>query len=176
MKGKIIFVSNCILNQYARAKNVRNRIDGLAAVYPLLDLFKEENVAIVQMPCPEIEYEGLQRVASSRARYENDEFKAICRTYAKAVASLVKQYVTEDYRVVGILGVDYSPTCGVDTLPRRRQGSEPSGLFMREIQTELAKNGLRLKLVGARIRTESQAVETQRALEKMLNRIEGDED
>ena len=58
---RIIFVSHCVVNQCARARGIKTKLNGKVIVKPIIDFIIEHNVGMIQLPCPEIKYEGLNR-------------------------------------------------------------------------------------------------------------------
>ena len=122
---RVIFVSHCIFNQNAK-------IDGCAhypgAIRGAADLLLRSGCGIVQMDCPELLHLGLDRrveadrrrtIASEDTRVaelmESPAGRACCRDVASRVVLQVEQYVRNGFAVVGVLGVNGSPTCGVET-------------------------------------------------------------
>lgn len=168
---KIIFLSHCILNQYARAKGVRNVIPGRARVEPVYDLIKYYDVGIVQMPCPEIEYEGLIRRACGQDRYDNFTFSNICNKYALYIRSQIEQYSKAGYCIVGLVGVNGSPTCGVTktSLGHGRSTARP-GLFISRIKELLEEENIMLNYCGVSLWSDEEIIETKKQIEAMLSK------
>ncbi len=130
-KGEVVFISHCILNTNARYLGGSERsgsVDELARGY------LESGVGICQMPCPERRaWGGVLKpylwlglglgktplaslafrifVLMTRARY---------RRYAREAVREIADYVRSGCTVRGILGIDGSPTCGV----QKRLGME----------------------------------------------------
>lgn len=156
-KKTVVFVAHCLLNQYSRAIGVKNcyKEDDIVpgTVKPLVNLLNKYNVAIVQMPCPEVFYEGLIRRASGQTRYNTEKYKEVCRRIAKDIIYLIEQYYKNGYKIL-IIGVDGSPSCGV-TLTALGGGkwANDRGIFMRILEEELKKKGYNIPIVGARLRS-----------------------
>ena len=179
---KVAFLSHCLLNENTRF------LGGACergAVGPVLRDCLERGYGIVQLPCPEqlawggvlkrhlLRFFGsrhgwLRRATGlalplllwyTRVRY---------RWLARQVAAQCADYVRSGFEVVGVVGVDGSPSCGVgQTLavgpalerlarlePTARRGDVSAivlqtlapgrGLFMRALQREFARRGLRV--------------------------------
>ena len=99
---KVIFLAHCLLNQ--------NAISDGTAVYPaafreLIQLLLDREVGIVQMPCPELCCLGLDR--------GDDQ-----------VVDQIQEYQKHCFQVLGIVGANRSPNCGVETTSD--QNREPS--------------------------------------------------
>ena len=125
--GRVVFVSHCLLNENVRYLGGATRP---GAVDELVAAVAGAGVGFCQMPCPEqrawggvlkrellqtygVDRRGLRPVrrrllpllvAYTRWRY---------RRLARQVATEVADYVRSGYDVVGIVGVDGSPSCGV---------------------------------------------------------------
>ena len=111
---RIVFVAHCILNQNAVSVG-RERSPG--PVKELLELLSEAGVGIVQMPCPQIHYNnGLNRKTKPKEKYDTKVFRTACRSQAKLILEQIKTYLSKDYNILGILGVETSPTCAVHQL------------------------------------------------------------
>jgi predicted secreted protein len=156
----LVFVAHCFLNQ--------NSISDGTADYPALfrevvDVLVENNVGIVQMPCPETICLGLDRgdpAGSSRPVIEeNTRIRAQLET--DAAASTIKRLVDHvvfqavEYRkhgfdVKGVIGVNRSPSCGVDTTSKDNREVPGRGVFMATLWDELVKNGIDLKFIGVK--------------------------
>ncbi|MFZ1128040.1 hypothetical protein [Methanoregula sp.] len=131
---RIIFVSHCVVNQCARARGIKTKLNGKVIVKPIIDFIIEHNVGMIQLPCPEIKYEGLNRRACGQNHYNNQLFNKICKEYAEKIKKLILQYQDEGYSIIGFVGIEYSPTCGITrtTLGNGKIANEP-GLFYKHI-------------------------------------------
>ncbi len=172
-KKRVVFISHCLLNQWVRAKGVHNTYkydNGETApfVKPLLDLLFEHNVAIEQMPCPEILWEGLERDAAGIDHYSNDEYYKIIEHVVDDVLRLMKEFTKNDVEVIAVIGVDGSPSCGVDFCEGKDK--EGSGIFMKRLMEEISKQNLNIPFVGLRLKPES-IKENLKKVERLLENI-----
>lgn len=122
---KILILSHCILNQ--------NSVSDGTADYPSInkDVFNQlfqSDIGIIQMPCPEIMCLGLDRgdinggkrsvvVENTRIRYElekNNSIKIINNLLEQIVFQIL-EYKQNGFTILGIVGIDRSPSCGVNT-------------------------------------------------------------
>ena len=143
---RVIFISHCWLNINTRFPQ------GAAfrgANEPLVKTLLDSGLGIIQMPCPEYEVLGLEKYAYGDIVLEplREKFREV----AQVVVKQIKDYRALGFEVVGILGMNPSPSCGVDTtkgkgtmLGTNRDTSEEndSGIFMDELRKLLAENGL----------------------------------
>lgn len=161
---KIALLANCILNQSVRAKGVKNKT-GEGPIEEVLDVLNRYDVSIIQMPCTEVAWEGFDRRASGKTRYDNPEYRSICTEAARYSANYVKKLIDDRGGELAIvLGVDGSPSCGVNfCFGRGRRLNEP-GIYFEELRKELSRKGLNPTYIG--ITTYG------RGLERTIRRIE----
>jgi predicted secreted protein len=154
----IIFVAHCILNQ--------NSISDGTATYPgaineILQLLNVSDVGIVQMPCPELFCLGLDRGnsdgSSSPILEENTRIRMMMsRRSAKGkIKQLVQQllfqmseYRKYDFNIRGIVGVNRSPSCGVETTSKNNHEVDGQGVFIEALHNELNKNNINVRMIG----------------------------
>lgn len=180
---RVVLLSHCLLNENTRYLGGACR---RCTVREIVDQCQDQGVGIVQMPCPEEAvwggvlkrrilalYGGLDRnpvlhrlrkallplaVLYTRLRY---------RWMAGRIAAQVQDYLASGYSVLGVVGVDGSPSCGVRTtlhVPQlvdaiaaldpsrisvdehnsvlRRNAGEGSGMFIEELRREFKRRGL----------------------------------
>jgi predicted secreted protein len=140
---KVVVLAHCGLNQNSRVAGLASYP---AAVEEIVYFLIKHDVGVVQMPCPEVMYEGLSRETRTKEQYETPRFRSLCRRIARSTARLIHEYLRNGVRVLAVLGVEGSPSCGVE---------EPAGIFIEELKTELKKreiivpfHGLNLKAIA----------------------------
>jgi predicted secreted protein len=181
----VIFVSHCILNENARylggAFNKAN-------VPELLKEITEKDYGIIQMKCPEqIAWGGILKkymwMSFSSKNSMIYHFRKLIlpifltmtkkryHKISKEVVKSIEDYLKSGFNVVGVIGIDGSPTCGVNfcldmeksfemmaslsiaTLERNtmnekmyRECQSPcSGLFIKELKRILDKKQISIK-------------------------------
>ena len=169
---RVIFLAHCILNQ--------NAISDGTAGYPaahadVVRAILDAQVGIVQMPCPELCCLGLDRGdpqgADRPVVVENTRIRgALDRPDAREqldrlvdhVMLQIREYLRHGFTVVGIVGVDRSPSCGVNTTSDHDREVSGQGVFLAGLRAALEREGLSIPLVGIKCSTE--AVDRVRAL------------
>lgn len=117
MKQKILFVAHCILN--TAAKVVMYEAEDMAAEEALRRRFvhaaTDAGIQLVQMPCPEFTLYGARRWGHTSEQFDNPFFHAHCRELLQPLMPELEEYLAnpERFEVLGFLGVDGSPSCGV---------------------------------------------------------------
>lgn len=155
---RVVFVAHCILNQ--------NSISDGTADYPgshadIVRALLEAQVGIVQMPCPELLCLGLDRgnvlgadspvvVENTRIRKELQQPPAADRltVLVDQVVLQITEYVKYGFKVIGIVGANRSPSCGVDTTSDHNKEIEGMGVFFEQIRKALALENLSIPIVG----------------------------
>ena len=156
----IVFVAHCILNQ--------NSISDGTADYPgvfveVLDVLRDSGVGIVQMPCPELTCLGLDRgnpagadspvvVENTRIRKALEQEPAAGKVaeFARQVVDQIEEYCRHGFDVRGIVGIDRSPSCGVETTSRDDAEVKGRGVFIEALIGELDSRAIDVKTAGIR--------------------------
>jgi len=145
---KIVVVAHCILNQNSRVLGI--------AYYPgmineIVDVLKKCEVGVIQMLCPELTYAGLLRRSQTKEQYDTPAFRRHCRQIAFGLADQVQEYSKNGFKVLAILGVDGSPTCGVDeTSIQETKFTKAPGILIEELQSELKGRKVVVPMKGVR--------------------------
>ena len=115
---KIIFVSHCILN--TAAKVVLYNEKDIAAEEDLrlefLNKALNSGIQIIQLPCPEFTLYGSKRWGHVSDQFDNPFFRKHCKKILEPILDQLKEYLNNEdrFEVLGIVGIDGSPSCGVD--------------------------------------------------------------
>jgi predicted secreted protein len=171
---RVIFVSHCILNQNAK-------IDACAR-YPgvmneVLEVIQAAGCGIVQLECPELMHLGLDRQADPEeprsiesedtrvAELMQRPFARICcREIADRAAYQVEQYLCHGFTVAGVLGIDGSPTCGVERGWSAGRETAGPGVLTRELIDACAQRRLSIPIRGIRAANPQEAVAVVRGM------------
>lgn len=114
---KIIFVSHCILN--TASKVVLYDKEEIEAEEDIRLRFVSEavkaGIQLIQLPCPEFTLYGSRRWGHVSDQFDNPFFRNHCRKILEPFILQLKEYLNNDsFEVLGIAGIDGSPSCGVD--------------------------------------------------------------
>ena len=135
-RGKRIFyVPHCVLNENARWTGIAYR---KGCIDEIVDELQKNDIAIVQMPCPEqLAWGGVIKQDSLRIMCTKGTLRYILRklsfwkfyikslivynALAKRIVKQIKDYIDTGHEVVGIMGIKGSPSCGLNVALNLKQ-------------------------------------------------------
>lgn len=146
---RILLVSHCVLNPFSKAIGLTSKEKVKISRMVIEALLKDSERGIIQLPCPELEYKGLGRKPGSRSSYDNPEFRKVCKEIADQAVKLVTKYERDGVRVSAYLGVEGSPSCGVEWTHFTEDKPERGRGIFTEIIFEAMRNaGIEISLLG----------------------------
>ncbi|WP_313755737.1 CD3072 family TudS-related putative desulfidase [Tissierella sp.] len=107
---RVVFISHCILNQntvvypLARAKGAYKEI---------IQEIVSKGIGIHQLPCPEYRHLGLKRKPMDKLEYDTKEYRSLCKHISQDTINMMKEYLENDCKVIGLIGINESPTCSI---------------------------------------------------------------
>lgn len=121
---KIVVLSHCIIN-------ANSKVEGLSTysstVKSLVNFFMDSGVGMMQLPCPEMEMYGIKRWGHVKEQFDTVHFRKTSREMLKSTVGQLQNYIRNGYEVIGLVGIDGSPSCGVEkTCSSRIWGGETS--------------------------------------------------
>jgi len=156
---KIAIISHCIINQNSVVKGEYKDIN---IFFPFIKKLFEENIGILQLPCPETECYGLRRWGHVKEQFDNCGYRKYLEKIINSFVDIIKEYINNGYEIVGIYGIAGSPSCGVnltcsanwegeislykdkeDIVSRVKMINE-SGIFMEIFKSVLDKNKINI--------------------------------
>ena len=154
---KFLVTCHCVLNANAK-------------VYPLAaagGVFSEAvaghieaGCGLLQLPCPEVTYMGMNRWGMTKEQYDHPNFRTHCRDILRYPLMQVQAFAQSGCELVGVCGMDGSPNCGVALTCKGYSGGElctpghvagqlaalrlvpGQGVFKEELLKLLGKEGL----------------------------------
>jgi len=174
---KIIVLAHCLLNQNSISDGTA---DLPAQFTEVIRLLMANDIGIIQMPCPEFLCLGLDRQDKQGAGrdllLENTRIRnllekggnlEILREKAKEIVFQLEEYIQYGFKIVGIIGVNRSPSCGVETTTKEGNETGGRGVFMEIIENELEKKGINIPMIGSKTSRQAESVERiKRFIEK----------
>jgi len=117
----------------------------------------QKQVGIVQIACPELYCLGLGRRAV-RPGLESPPGMRRLRHLIDDLIFTIREYLFQGFTVVGILGKNGSPSCGVTRTYLDNRQQDGQGVFIRELKKRLAAEKLDVPVVGVADHDQDQAV------------------
>lgn len=171
---KVILVAHCILNQNAKIDRCAHYPGAMREVIQTL---LEAGIGILQMPCPELIYLGLDRQVdkdqTTTIESEDDRVgllmnktvpKVLCGKISYDLIYQIKQYQLNGFTVIGMLGINGSPTCGVESTWADGKETAGSGIFIKIFKEESADQGVNIPIRGIKAQEPQIAIEILKGL------------
>jgi len=145
-KRKVVFLSHCFLNINTRFPQ------GCAFAgenVPVINTLLKYDLGIIQMPCPEFLCMGLEK--ERYGEIPASELRDCFRNIAVGVMDQIEAYLKLGYEIVGIIGMNPSPSCGVEASKgkgtmlgsdRDTSEKEESGVFIEELMGLAEQRGI----------------------------------
>ncbi len=179
---RVLLVAHCVLNQNVKIDRCA-RYPGM--IEQVSQVLIDAGVGLIQMPCPELLYLGLDRQVDKRAsatiesedtrvarRMTEDTGKALCREIASNLVYQVEEYRKNGFEIIGIVGIDGSPTCGVETAWSNNQEEQGAGVFLQVFREELDRRNIFLPMKGIKAYEPQDAIAAVSELLEMPTRDE----
>jgi predicted secreted protein len=157
---KLVMVSHCLLNQNSIS-------DGTADLPSQFDeivaCLMKNRVGIIQLPCPEMLCLGLDRGnpdgGKTELLKENTRIRGLMeeagnaaklKAAAEEIARQIEDYRNHGFEILGLIGVDRSPSCGIVTTSRHGREEPGRGAFIDVLAGCLARRRIEIPMVGTR--------------------------
>lgn len=136
---RILLVSHCVLNTASKLKTYDEKSaseeEGLRK--EIVKAAIDCDVQLLQLPCPEFLQYGSNRWGHTQNQFDNVFFRQRCRELLEPIVMQLMEYRSnpKEFEVIGVLGIDGSPSCGVKYTCKGDWGGEFGG--RREVQKAL---------------------------------------
>ena len=107
----ILIACHCLLNANAIIPPLAE-YEGLNR--GVLDEYIKAGVGLVQLPCPETTYLGLLRWGMTKEQYDCAGYHRHCSRILETPLLEIKAFLQAGYRILGVMGVEGSPSCGIN--------------------------------------------------------------
>ena len=115
LTGYIVLVSHCLLNRYSAVYGTSRSPKTSISIISVLTDF---DVGVIQLECPEFTYLGPNRFWMVKDQYDNAYYRLHCRDIACSAVEQVKEYLRNGFKLIGVLCVKGSPSCGYYSVKR----------------------------------------------------------
>ena len=131
-----VFVPFCLLAQSYQALGIV-RYEWKSSIKPFVELLIKNDINIIQIPCIESTYLGLNREPMGLSKYNTVEFNQHCDKLSNQIAEEIENLSNNNYKVLAILGIEQSPSCCVNYIYTNKGMEKRSGLFMEKLQVKI---------------------------------------
>lgn len=166
---KIIVLAHCLLNQNSISDGTADLPGQFTEV---INLLMKNNIGIIQLPCPELVCLGLDRqdrlgaerdllIENTRIRslLEKQENLEMLRKKAEEIVFQIEEYSKHGFEIFGIVGVNRSPSCGIETTTKESAEQNGRGVFMEILESELEKRGIKIRMTGTKTSMKEESVQ-----------------
>ena len=106
---KLLLISHCLLNQNA----VIEGWERASGAFPVAKILIESGIGIIQLPCPELIFKGMERPSMTHSDYNTENYRLLCKELLAPYIKQVKNYIKNGYVLQGLIGIHNSPTCSI---------------------------------------------------------------
>jgi predicted secreted protein len=162
-REKIIILPHCFLNEKSKVK--KHGINPSADIGQILKILLDNQIGMVQLPCPELMCYGLKRWGHVKEQFDTPHYRKLCRQSFDIYLEQIQEYIKNNYEIIAIVGIEGSPSCGVYRTCSGEWGGEFSsntnlsktletikmieskGVFIEEIDNTLKENNINIPFV-----------------------------
>lgn len=105
----IIVLSHCILNKYSKLQSSNSKKPDIVK---LIKYLLDNNIGIVQLPCPEMHMYGAKRWGHTKDQFDTPFFRETSRQLIEPICLQIRDYLNNGYSLLGVVGIEGSPSCG----------------------------------------------------------------
>lgn len=173
---KAVFVAHCILNQNAKLDKCAHYPGPIRETAQLL---LDSGVGVIQLPCPELMYLGLDRETEETAhptvmeedtriarRMRTEKSQAVCQRIVDDILYQIEEYQKHGFEIIGFVGINGSPTCGVNTTWMENKEVEGYGVLVSLLFDALSQKGIAMDMTGIKA---CDPVSAQQAVKSLLD-------
>jgi len=144
----MVLMAHCLLN-------VNSKVEGIetveAAPIKLITSILEKGCGIIQLPCIEQIVCGIRRWGQVKEQLDNPHFRNVCVQQLTPVLAQVVDFIDNGYEIAAVIGIDGSPSCGVNFTCSGNWGGEVGHAYGLEekIQSlkEVSKSGVMIDVL-----------------------------
>lgn len=161
---KVIFISHCLLNQNSRALGGEK---SAGPIKDIMELFSESGIGIIQIPCPQMEFNGgPEWRPKTKDDCDNKTYRTFCHKLSQNLLIQIEKYLSKNYNVLGVLGVELSATCGVHQLENGHKIVPGKGILMEELEELMRKKNFQVPIIGINLNNMYSSLEKLQSLLK----------
>ncbi len=131
---KVMILSHCILNPYCEMDQPATLDLYRKTIRELLD----REVGILQLPCPELCYQSLERKSITSDDPGVNDYRAYCRQLLMPIKKNLGEYKRNGVEIIGMVGIDTSPSCST---------KDSSSIMMKELFRMMEEEGIAFPVI-----------------------------
>jgi len=171
---RVVVLAHCLLNQNAISDGTA---DLPSQFEEIIELLLRRRIGVIQLPCPELLCLGLdrgdRRGAERPLLEENTRIRGlmgearhvrVLRERANDLVTQIREYQSHGFDVLGVIGVNRSPSCGVATTSIRGSEQPGKGAFFEILAAALEERGITIPMVGTKTSEPKASLERVRQL------------
>lgn len=105
---KIALISHCVLNNYCELPEASEIFRKKT-----LEILTDKNISMIQLPCPELCYQGLKRESILPGTETAEKYQRYCENLLDPIIKNLEEYRQYNIEIVGVVGIETSPSCSV---------------------------------------------------------------
>lgn len=148
---RFVLIPFCLTCQAFQAQGIV-KYEWRASIKPVVQKLIDNDINIVQMPCPESSYEdyskSLVREPMGLKGYDNEEYREHCKKICIQVFNMIKPIVDNGYTILAILGIENSPSCAVSYIYSNKGMQSRMGVFLNILNEILKDHNLEIPFIG----------------------------
>jgi predicted secreted protein len=109
-------------------------------------------------------HELLNENSRIRRLLEDEDNQQKIRTHVSNLECEIKEYLKYGFTILGLIGVNRSPSCGIETTSKDNKEIKGNGVFMKSIKEMLVKNGINIPMVGTKTSNVEESVQAVRVI------------
>jgi predicted secreted protein len=121
----VTLVAHCLLNPTTKVHGLVRQTGRSPALREMLD----GETALIQLPCPEATYLGMQRWGMTYEQYDTRAFRRHCAEILRPILDTLSALKAGGVTLSEVIGVDGSPNCGVALTCQGYSGGEPEDVY-----------------------------------------------
>lgn len=149
--NRIIFIPHCLICQAFQAQGIV-KYGWRGTINPIINAIIREDINIIQMPCPEVEFlgisNGLNRAPAGFSEYDIPDFHSCCNHLSERVVDTMKGIIENDYSIIAVLGIEYSPSCAIRLQYTNRGTIHRPGIFVEKLLHQMKLNDINTEFIG----------------------------
>ena len=162
---KIVLLAHCLLN-------VNTKVEGLAHTQAgsveLITELLQRGYGLMQLRCTEQWVCGIKRWGQVKEQLSHPHYRECCQRLLQPLVQQLEDFAVHGYHLAGVIGIDGSPTCGVNYTCSGNWGGElahtsfppqnletlhtipEAGVMMEELQKMLAAARLNIPFLAVK--------------------------